>query len=176
MAREDPEFIWGQNMRLASPPAYLGEGRRASTKPAALPRGLDWGRPPPGTSGARAVPRRVTLQGCPLPVPFPMAERSYLPAWLSLGTRHSSGSFVPGVAPEPRGTHQPPGTRCTLQCTETGHWLHPSPTPSGAGCEQPSLEGLRLHRMNVGSHCLLCKSNWSLFRIPPSPSKGNRLS
>lgn len=156
--------------------SLFGGRQEGEYEASCLALGSGLGLSPPGTSGARAVPRRVTLQGCPLPVPFPMAERSYLPAWLSLGARHSSGSFVPGVAPEPRGTHQPPGTRCALQCTETGHWLHPSPTASGAGSEQPSLEGLQLHRTNVSSHCPLCTSNWNLFRIPPSPSKGNRLS
>lgn len=106
-APESPEFIWGQNMRLAA-----GEG----TAGAVVPR--------------ESCARDVTVE-----------QRRYLPAWLALGAHHSSGSLVPGVAPEPRGPCQAPSPLRALQGTERGHC---SPL-SSAGPEQ------------------LCKSPWSLF-------------
>lgn len=120
MARESPEFIWGQNTGLAP-----GEGRRAQL-----------GLLSPGMSPAR-----------------PLEQRRYLPAWLALGAWHSSGSLVPGVAPEPRGTWQPLSPLGALQGTGMGTLLTPSP----AGPEQPPLEGLQLHRA--------LQIPWSLFHI-----------
>lgn len=81
-------------------------------------------------------PQGELCQGCPLPVP--VQQRRYLPAWLALGAHHSSGSLVSGVAPEPRGTCQPLSPLRALQGTERGTLL----TPSSAAAPQGTSAAL----------------------------------
>lgn len=146
MAREDPEFILGTKHKAGISSGLFGGRQEGENKAGCLSPGSALGLfhtgnlyPPVGMSPARPLG----------------AERSYLPAQLSLGTRRSSGSFVPGVAPQPGDARRSPGTRCALRCTQTGALVTPQPHWEQGPSSRPP-EGLQLHRVMA---LIVCSAN-----------------
>lgn len=154
--------FWGQNTRLASAPGYLGEGRRARTKPAASAQGLHWGCSIQGT----CIPRCGDVP-CPSP-----RRREELPAGPALPWHPPLLWLLRArCSPAARGCPPVPG-HPLRPAVHTDGVTGYTPAPSGAGSEQPPPRGASTTPSD-GSHHPLCKSAQSLFRILTSPSKGN---